>query len=161
MAPDGLWWERSCDRSWFQPPKETNQQGQQLQRGPERPQTAPLTRERHFLSFVKNPFLPPQTFSLHLFLSFTGVLTDLEAYWNNRVCCSSQCEVGAVTDRRGALSGAASTQEVHIVFEKNGSPHFDCHCGPLPFFQSVAPSCSEKVVIRRLKPQCTEVTPFP
>ena len=77
------------------------------------------------------------------------------------MCCSSQCEVGAVTDRRGASSGAASTQEIHIVLEKNGSPCFYCHCGPLSFFQSVAPSCSEKVVIRRLKPQCTEVTPFP
>lgn len=48
-----------------------------------------------------------------------------------------------MTDRRGALSGAASTQEVHIVFQKNGS---------LSLIAIVA-RCrsSSQVVIRRLK----------
>lgn len=66
--------------------------------------------------------------------------------------------VGAVADRRGVLSGAASTQEEDIVFQKNGS-HILIAIVARCRSSSQSPSCSEKIVIRRLF--LREVTPVP
>lgn len=91
----GLWWERSSDRSWLKETRRTNN-GLVAPEGPKgfisQGEALPLIRQ-------KSTFSPLNFFSA--FLSFSGVLMDWEAYWNNEcvelpVCGGPRLKAGSL-----------------------------------------------------------------